>query len=396
LTRRRRNEIGASDQLERVLPHHGLPDAEDAWPPPWFRALCLRNHPPVTISASATTGGAQESRDSRSIARLVRALRPEPGYRRLSLYLRVVLVNAAVLATATLLLALTPVTVSFPLRAREGIVLGLGLLVIVIGNALLLRMSFQPLAKVVHAMERADLLQPGRRLTLSGGSEVRQVIHAFNGMLDRLEGERQQSNRRAIETREGERRRIGQELHDEIGQRLTGILLQLEGAIVHASPPTRAELVGVQHLARSTLDEIGRIAWQLRPGILDDLGLVPALEALVDGLPDDVRRCVQLHAERPPSLRPEVELALYRIAQEALTNALRHAQATRVRIDLSARDGSICLVVGDNGRGFSVSDGEGPGLRGMRERALLIGARLEFDTLPGAGTRVRLDLASGN
>jgi two-component system sensor histidine kinase UhpB len=347
----------------------------------------------VTVAATPRIGGTQHTDHGRLMARLRRSLRPEPGYRRLSLYVRVVLVNAAVLAVATVLLAVTPVTVSFPVAAGEGVVLGLGLLAIFVSNALLLRMSFQPLVRLVQAMELTDLLQPGRRLTLSGGSEVRQVITGFNQMLDRLERERQESNRRAIDTREAERRRIGQELHDEIGQRLTGILLQLERTIVHApADATRAELVEVQSLARSTLDEVGRIAWHLRPGILDDLGLVPALNALLDGLPEDTRRRVQIEAEPIPSLPPETELAVYRITQEALTNALRHAEASRVRIELARRSGRLHLVVSDDGRGFDRSGGEGPGLRGMRERALLVGGDLRIETADGDGTTIRLEL----
>src|SRR5919201_3235865 len=230
--------------------------------------------------AEQLSGGAPAGQP---LARLRRYLRPVPGYRRLSLYQRVVLTNAAVVAAATLIIALTPARIPFPLAVREAIVLVLGILVIVIANAFLIRVSFRPLARLVHSMKTIDLLLPGSRLTISGGTEVRQVIDAFNQMLDRLERERQESNQRAIRTREGERRRIGQELHDEIGQRLTGILLQLERTIAHAPEATREELGAVQELARSTLDEVGRLAWQLRPGILDDLGLVAALEALAEG-----------------------------------------------------------------------------------------------------------------
>ncbi len=330
---------------------------------------------------------------SLSLASLWQLLRPEPGYRRLSLYARVVLINAAVLVTASLVFAVTPATVSFPLAVREAIVLSLGVLVIVIANAFLLRVSFLPLTRLVHAMQTIDLLQPGSRLRISGGTEVRQVIQSFNQMLDRLERERQQSNRRALMTREGERRRIGQELHDEIGQRLTGILLQLERTIAHVPSGPREELTQVQDLARSTLDEIGRIAWQLRPGILDDLGLVAALEAMVDSVPEGAAPRVRLLISQPvPRLDPEAELVVYRIAQEALTNALRHGDATQIRLELDTRNNAVRLTVSDNGRGLQPSDAEGAGMRGMRERALLIGARLGVESSPGVGVTVRLDL----
>ncbi len=331
---------------------------------------------------------------SLSLTGLWRLLRPEPGYRRLSLYARVVLINAAVLVTASLVFALTPATVSFPLAVGEAIVLGLGVFVIVVANAVLLRLSFRPLARLVQAMQTIDLLQPGSRLQISGGTEVRQVIQGFNQMLDRLERERQESNRRAIMTREGERRRIGQELHDEIGQRLTGILLQLERTIAHVPTGPREELTQAQELARSTLDEIGRIAWQLRPGILDDLGLVPALEAMVDGVPAGVGPDVQVRIDRSvPRLDPDAELVVYRIAQEGLTNALRHGNATQIRLELGTPNNGVRLTVSDNGRGLRATDAEGPGMRGMRERALLIGARLRIESSPDAGVTIQLDLS---
>jgi two-component system sensor histidine kinase UhpB len=344
------------------------------------------------MAASAEELGRQ-ARAAPQAARVVwRLVRPEPGYRRLSLYLRVVLINTAVLATATLILAVTPATVSFPLAIREAIVLGLGVLVILIANASLLRISFRPLGRLVHAMKTIDLLQPGGRLTISGGVEVRRVIEGFNQMLERLELERQESNRRALGTREGERRRIGQELHDEIGQRLTGVLLQLERTIAHAPRSIRDELAPTQDLARSTLDEVGRIAWQLRPGILDDLGLAAAVLALADGLPEDVGARVQIQVDRSvPQLDPDVELAVYRVAQEGLTNALRHSSARGILVHLAAHGDGIRVTVSDDGEGFAPTDDEGPGLRGMRERALLIGAKLEIDSAATGGVTLRLE-----
>ena len=348
------------------------------------------------MSAGAATGEFDvQTASSRSDARarLRRLVRPEPGYRRLSLYARVVLTNAAVLATATLALAFTPARVPYPSAVREAFVLGVGLSVIVIANALLLRVSFRPLARLLHAMRTIDLLQPGSRLQTSGGTEVREVIRGFNQMLDRLERERQESNRRGITAREMERRRIGQELHDEIGQRLTGVLLQLQRTIAQAPFDAREELLQVQELARSTLDEIGRIAWQLRPGILDDLGLVAALEALLQGVPSGVGPQMRLQIDRPiPRLDPEAELVVYRVAQEALTNALRHGQASRILVELDARNGGIRLAVSDDGRGLDPAHVEGAGMRGMRERALLIGARLQIAQPPNGGVRIELDV----
>jgi two-component system, NarL family, sensor histidine kinase UhpB len=318
---------------------------------------------------------------------------PRLRERRLSLYARVVAVNAAVLAVAAALLASTPVTVSFPVAFDEGLILAAGVAVMVVANALLLRGSFRALTGLVQRMETLDLLQPRQRLPLRGGRETRTLIETFNGMLERLELERRASTRRTLSALEGERRRIGQELHDEIGQRLTGILLQLGRAAAEAPEPLRERLDGVQDQARAALDEVGALAWQLRPGILDDLGLLSALRALAQTFQDHAgaRLNLAVPAHVDP-IAPEVELAIYRIAQEGLNNALRHAGAQTIELELRLDGDGLLLVVTDDGRGIAGDEGEGPGIRGMRERALLIGGDLRIDSPYGQGTRVRLDV----
>jgi two-component system sensor histidine kinase UhpB len=296
-----------------------------------------------------------------------------------------------VLVIAAALLALTPVTVSSPLAAEEAVVLGLGLIAIVVADVFLLRLSFGPLERLTRTMRDVDLLRPGQRLTLSGGVEVRQLIATFNEMLERLERERLESNRRTITAREAESGRIGRELHDEIGQRLTAVLLQLQQALGDGS--VRARVAEAQELVRATLDELGRIAWQLRPGVLDDLGLMQALEALTDELQGRADIGVELQVAGP--IRPlgsDGDLAVYRIAQEAVTNALRHAHAREIRVALSARRGGVRLRVADNGRGLPVGGVEGAGIRGMRERALLVAASFALESEPGGGVAITLDV----
>ena len=322
--------------------------------------------------------------------------RTEPGYRRLSLYTRVLIANAGVLIAATTVLALTPATVSIPREAEEALVLGLGLTVIVVANAFLLRVSFGPLARLVRMMRTIDLLRPGQRLQVSGGVEVRQVIRTFNEMLDRLEAERRASNRRALTAQESERRRIGHELHDEIGQRLTGILLQISRALAEGPHHGSSALADAQELTRSTIDEVGRIAWQLRPGILDDLGLARAIESLGSGVEEAAGIEVdQDIAPEVDSLGREAELVVFRVAQEGLTNAVRHARAGRVTIVLRRSPRGLCLRIADDGCGLRVGEEEGAGIRGMRERALLVGASLAIDSKPGAGVTIELDVPFG-
>ncbi len=309
------------------------------------------------------------------------------------MYTRVVVLNAAILVVATALLALTPATVSFPVAIDQALILAGGLVLLVVMNAVLLRFSFRGLEALVKRMETLDVLRPRERLPAMGGIETRALIDGFNTMLTRVEDERRRSARIAFSALEGERRRVGQELHDEIGQRLTGILLQLGRIADDTAPELHPRLVAVQEEVRATLDEVGGLAWQLRPGILDDLGLLSALEALVQTLGE--RSETRIELSLPPELgrlAPEVELAVYRVAQESLHNALRHADARSVRVSLRTGGRALELEVVDDGCGFRGMETEGPGLRGMRERALLIGARLRIDSPFGHGVRVRLDV----
>jgi two-component system sensor histidine kinase UhpB len=305
----------------------------------------------------------------------------------------VVAINATIIAGATAALALTPATVRYPIRFREAIVLVVGVVAVALANALLLRRSFGPLAGVVTRMESVDLLQPRERLAVVGGQETRAVISGLNQMLARLEEERSESSRRTLAALEGERARIARELHDEIGQRLTGLLLQLGNLAPDAPAAMRRRVNELQEDTRTTLDEVGALAWQLRPGILDDLGLVRALEALVESCEDrgDLRVTCSLPAALPP-LGSEAELAVYRIVQEAMTNALRHAQARRVDLTVASGHDRLTVSVADDGQGLRQRPTGGAGVRGMRERALSIGAALAIEPAAPSGVAVTLAL----
>jgi two-component system sensor histidine kinase UhpB len=325
------------------------------------------------------------------VPQLLRAGGRQPVVRRrtLSLYVRVVSVNAAVLLIAVSVLVLTPAGVSSQTTAGEGVILVLVLVVMVFANALLLRFTFSGLTTLVRRMETLDVLQPRERLPQMGGEETRSLIAGFNAMLDRLEEERLASTRRMVTDLENERQRIGQELHDEIGQRLTGMLLHLGRIQAEAPDNLLPRIAGVQDEARAALDEVGALAWQVRPGVLDDLGLVSALEALSDSLGE--HGSGRVHAAMPNGLErmtSDVELAVYRIAQEALTNAVRHSGATAITLELRRSRQDLVLQVTDNGCGL-FGENEGPGLRGMRERALLVGGRLRIHA-QAPGLRVRL------
>ncbi|SEC11228.1 HAMP domain-containing sensor histidine kinase [Streptomyces melanosporofaciens] len=306
----------------------------------------------------------------------------------MSLFWRIFLLNAVVLIMATALL-LGPVTVSTPVLLTEAAVLTGGLGVMLIANGLLLRIGLVPLQRLTRAMTTIDLLRPAERPAVGGRGEVAELITTFNAMLDRLEAERATSAARALSAQESERHRIAQELHDEVGQSLTAVLLELNQAAGHAPPSLREDLHQVRETTRTSLDEIRRIARRLRPGVLEELGLTSALKALTNeftGATLVVHH--RISADLPP-LEAETELVLYRVAQEGLTNVARHAAARRAELALTRSPAGVELRVRDDGRGLGDA-AEGAGIRGMRERALLIGAELDLGSAPGGGTDVRL------
>ncbi|GAA1423178.1 HAMP domain-containing sensor histidine kinase [Streptomyces thermospinosisporus] len=317
-----------------------------------------------------------------------------------SLYWRIFGLNAVVLGMATALLLWAPVTVSVPVLLTEAVILVGGLVVMLVANAALLRIGLAPLDRVTRLMTTVDLLRPGQRLPVRGGGEVAKLVSTFNAMLERLEGERAASSARALLAQESERRRIAQELHDEVGQSMTAVLLALERAADEAPDPLRADLRQVQEITRESLDEVRRLVRRLRPGVLDDLGLVSAVTSLATEFATHTGLRVRRSFDADlPALDRETELVIYRVAQEGLTNAARHAEAQNVDVSLRGDGGGVVLEVSDDGRGIGAAQ-EGAGIRGMRERALLVGATLDIvpaapagttaaGTTP-AGTRIRL------
>lgn len=308
----------------------------------------------------------------------------------MSLLWRVFTINAAVLAVATMLLVLSPATVSFPVAVTEAVVLTLGLAAMLALNFALLRHALLPLAELRSFMRDADVLRPGVRAPMNHAApELRAVTSTFNEMVERLEAERRVSTGRALAAQENERLRIARELHDEVGQKLTAVLLELDG-LARAEGP--GSLEQAREGVRIGLDELRTIARRLRPEALDDLGLSSALAALTNSLQRaggvTVARRIDL---RPPSLDRDAELVVYRVAQEALTNVVRHSGCGEAQLELSEADGTVELVVSDRGEGFEMArEVEGAGIRGMRERALLVGGELELASAPGAGTTVTL------
>jgi two-component system sensor histidine kinase UhpB len=316
-----------------------------------------------------------------------------------SLLSQVLAVNAVlVTATATVAAFLAPEDTNDVGSVQRIVLIGLAVVSAVLVNTLLLRQRLRPLDKLVATMDRVDLASPGQRATVAANAprEIERLTHDFNRMLARLEEERVHGGRAVIRAQEEERARIAQDLHDEVNQALTAILLRLQAAALDVPPGLRAELKEIQTLATQAMEELLTLARTLRPTALDDHGLVPALASQVSNFGErtGIRSTFHRHGDAP-ELSDEEQLVLYRVAQESLSNVVQHSGASAVRVELSSV-GRTVLRVRDDGCGFKPSNGSGGrlGVSGMRERAVLVGGRLNVFSAPGEGTTIELTMGA--
>lgn len=305
--------------------------------------------------------------------------------------------SALILVIAALLLVVTPVTIHAPVTSGQLAIILAGLGLMLAANLWLLSRVFAPLRRLTAVMARIDPDRPGERITDLGsyGPDVAALSDAFNQMLDRLEQERHESARVALDAQESERQRLAAELHDEIGQTLTAAAIQIEHAadVGHDSP---ADLRRIADAVRGSLDEVRRIARELRPEALDDLGLVNALISLCSRLASQGGLRIERRLEKVPGISPGLELVIYRVAQESLTNVVRHAHASEAAVSLVATADTATLSIADDGRGLPPDlPSRTAGISGMRERARLVGGRLKIESNPGEGTTVRLEVPRG-
>ena len=315
--------------------------------------------------------------------------------RRGTLLTQVLVVNLLLIAAAVIAASIASNPSSaFRDSAAIGLVLGFALATTVAVNVYLLSQRFKPLKDLVEQMEKADLTRPTARdlPALEGPEEVRRLAHSFQDMLERLEAERRQGGSNALVAQERERARIALDRHDEVNQALTGLLLRIEALRRRAEPELADELAETGAVAGQAMEELLTIARQLRPTTLDDLGLEAALSALVDEVGGRSGIVAVFEEEGDIADVPdEVELVAYRVAQEALSNAVQHGRPEHIRVRLLGAGSNLELRISDDGAGFEASASRaGLGIAGMRERALLCGGLLEIDSTPGAGTRVRL------
>jgi two-component system, NarL family, sensor histidine kinase UhpB len=309
-----------------------------------------------------------------------------------------------VLVAATLFAASLAAGLDLTVRDQrwQFLILAMSIVLSLCVNLWMLQRRFKPLESLIQRIESIDPSEPAK-LGLGGSdpvTEINRLSGSFTRLLDRIEDERRRSGQLAMRAQEEERRRLARDLHDEVNQALTAILLRLE-ALAQDTPPERApEVAELKRLVNQAMEELLTLARQLRPSALDDHGLVPAVQAQLKRFSARTGVEVRMRTEGEPNELPEVmQTAIFRVAQEALTNVARHAGATVVELELGEADGRAELRVRDDGSGFdpvaipragSEGPGAGLGLGGMAERARLVGGELDVRSAPGGGTRVTL------
>jgi two-component system, NarL family, sensor histidine kinase UhpB len=282
------------------------------------------------------------------------------------------------------------------------LILALAIVLTLCVNLWMLKRRFAPLERLITRIEGIDPAEPSSHQLPDQDpvEEIDRLSSTFNRLLDRIEEERRRSGTLAMRAQEEERRRLARDLHDEVNQALTAILLRLE-ALAQDSPPERVdELRELKRLVNQAMEELLNLARQLRPTALDDHGLMPAIDAQLKRFSARTGIEVRLVAEgESDSLPEDVQTGIYRIVQEALANIGRHAGATAVVVEIEIEDDRLELRIRDDGAGFdpgsvvragSDGPGAGLGLSGMAERARLAGGELDIRSAPGGGTTVTL------
>jgi two-component system sensor histidine kinase UhpB len=286
-------------------------------------------------------------------------------------------------------------------QRAQFLILALAIVLTLCVNMWMLQRRFRPLEGLIERIEEIDPSRPDS-FELEGGpaKEIERLGQSFKRLLGSIEAERRRAGQLVLRAQEEERRRLARDLHDEVNQALTAILLRLQ-ALSQGSPSEHAaEVHELKRLVNRAMEELTGLARQLRPSALDDHGLVPAIDAQLRRFAEQSGVDAALSTEGDVAgLDEDVRTAVYRVAQEALTNITRHAGASRVRVALEHDDGDgTRLIVSDDGAGFDPRAsrsagwqlGSGLGLRGMAERARLAGGELDVRSAPGGGTTVTL------
>ena len=328
--------------------------------------------------------------------------------RSVPLFYRVLLANVAIVVlgavAGTYVTATTILDQELPSRFELMLLFGAtGVVLSFAVNYVVLRAAFEPLdqlERLSESVRSGDLSARAEPVALTD-PQISRLIDTFNSTLDELEQNQRRLRELAtqvIEAQEGERKRIARELHDDTAQILFAQLLNITALKSSESEDVQEAAERLEPMTVEAIEGVRRLALELRPPALDDLGVREAISELAQRIAEnsgiEVTEHLQLSRDRLP---PEIELVLYRIAQEALTNVVKHAGASRVEVRLARVHGRVTLVVKDDGSGFDVDSvterdetGLGLGLFGMVERATLVGGTLDIASSPGTGTEVAL------
>lgn len=329
--------------------------------------------------------------------------------RRTSLLNQILAANV-LMVTATLFVAVLVAGGDFGRTGNrfELLVIALAMVINLIFNMLMLRRYFSPLERLIERLEAIDPAQPGTfgPQEQTAVEEIDRLAYSFRRLLGRIEAEQRRSGRMVIRAQEEERKRVARDLHDEVNQALTAILLRLEALAQDAPPELSGQVTELKSLVNQAMDELLQLARQLRPSALDDHGLVPAIEGHLKAFSSKTGIKATLSARgQAGGLGDDQQTAVYRVVQEALSNAARHSGASRISVDLEAfKYGGVELKVTDDGKGFDPKQKKrngakaetghvrvgGLGLDGMIERARLVGGDLQVESQPGKGTKIRL------
>jgi two-component system, NarL family, sensor histidine kinase UhpB len=322
--------------------------------------------------------------------------------RRPSLFTQILTVNSLLITAAVFgatLAAQASIDLTSPGERRQFLVLVGAVLATVLGNAFILRRRLGPLERLIDTMERVNLTEPGLRTPVerADSADVVRLGNAFNRMLGRVEEERARASRTVLRAQESERARVARDLHDEVNQSLTAVLLRLEASTERAPPDLREELRETKAVATQAMQELLGLARELRPAALDDLGLDAALRTQVEQFGRRTGIITRLDiADCAHRLSPDQQLVVYRVVQESLSNVARHSGARHAWVDLRGTGGRTAVRIADDGRGFepatTAGGRRGLGVAGMRERALLAGGRLDVRSRLGAGTTIELQV----
>lgn len=335
--------------------------------------------------------------------RLADDLPPRARASGVSLFSQVLAVNTVIIiATVFVASVAARLDIHTPEGLKSFLIAILAILVTALVNGWILRRRFRPLERLIHAIELVDLERPiiDTRAEKGEPADVELLRNAVEGMLARLDLERRRRAGAVLAAQEAERARLARDLHDEVNQSLTGIMLRLSAIASDSAPAERAALQEVRDLTDQAMGELLRLSHDLRPTALDDLGLTAALQAQLGRLKADTSLTVRGEIDAAlPDLTPDQQTVLFRVAQEALSNVVQHASASAVTLSLRKQgDRGVLLRVADDGCGIGnrrsptePGERDRAGLTGMRERALLVGGTLDLRT-SSRGTSVELTL----